>query len=60
MIEIEKLKKAYGRLRTVYDISFGVEPAETVGLIGPNGTGKITVFTLLTVHIPADTDRMIF
>ena len=33
--------------RAVEDVSFTVEPGESVGLVGPNGAGKTTLFLLL-------------
>lgn len=60
MLEIDRLKKAYGGLMAVYDVSFKIEPGEIVGLIGPNGAGKTTVFNLISGYVPADAGRMIF
>ena len=36
-----------GRLRTVSQVSFAIEPGEVVGLIGPNRAGKTTLVKLL-------------
>ena len=43
VIEARGLKKSYGALRALEDVSFTVEPGRIVGLIGPNGAGKTTV-----------------
>jgi len=32
----------------VKDISFGVEPNQILGLLGPSGAGKTTTFSILT------------
>ena len=42
VIEVASLRKAYGRVRAVEDVSFSVEQGEIFGLIGPNGAGKTT------------------
>jgi len=47
LLEARGLVKAFGGLRAVNDLSFGVRPGEILGLLGPNGSGKTTVFNLL-------------
>ncbi len=48
ILEVRNLRKQYGGLTALSDVSFGVEEGEIVGLIGPNGAGKTTTFNLLT------------
>ena len=42
MIEVDQLRKTYGALTAVNDISFTARPGEIFGLLGPNGAGKTT------------------
>jgi len=46
-LEVAKLTKRYGRLTAVDNVSFSVREGEILGLIGPNGSGKTTVFECL-------------
>lgn len=47
MIEVEDLRKSYGKTQAVAGLSFRVEPGEVVGLLGPNGAGKTTTMEIL-------------
>lgn len=47
VVEVNKLRKAYGDLVAVDDISFNVQKGEIFGLLGPNGAGKTTTFECL-------------
>ena len=42
MIEIEQLRKSYGDLIAVDNVSFAAHAGEIFGLLGPNGAGKTT------------------
>ena len=42
MIDVENLRKLYGELAAVNDVSFTAHPGEIFGLLGPNGAGKTT------------------
>jgi ABC-2 type transport system ATP-binding protein len=42
VIEVDQLRKTYGTLTAVNDISFTAHPGEIFGLLGPNGAGKTT------------------
>ncbi len=44
---IENLRKSYGDVQAVKDISFTVQPGEIFGLLGPNGAGKTTTIRCL-------------
>jgi ABC-2 type transport system ATP-binding protein len=42
VVEVEHLRKAYGTVLAVDDVSLQVEQGEIFGLLGPNGAGKTT------------------
>jgi len=42
LIQVERLRKEYGDLTAVEEISFQAEPGKIFGLLGPNGAGKST------------------
>jgi branched-chain amino acid transport system permease protein len=52
VLSVRKLRKQFGGLVAVNDVSFDVRAGEIVGLIGPNGAGKSTLFNLVTGVLP--------
>lgn len=48
LIELVDLTKRFGHLVAVDNVSLAIEEGEIRGLIGPNGSGKTTVFNLIT------------
>jgi ABC-2 type transport system ATP-binding protein len=46
-ISVRDLRKSYGALEAVREISFEVERGEVFGLLGPNGAGKTTTVEIL-------------
>jgi branched-chain amino acid transport system ATP-binding protein len=53
-LRIQSLKKAFGGLPAIADVSLLVEAGERRLIIGPNGAGKTTLFNLLTGDLPRD------
>ena len=47
MIRVEGIRKRYGPIVAVDDLSFEVTPGETFALIGPNGAGKTTTLKMM-------------
>jgi ABC-2 type transport system ATP-binding protein len=47
VVVVRELRKSYGSVRAVTDVSFSVEPGEIFGLLGPNGAGKTTTLECL-------------
>jgi len=53
LLTVSGLRKDFGGLRAISDLSFELRKGEILGLIGPNGAGKTTAFNLITGFIPA-------
>ena len=60
LLEIAGARKHFGGVQAVDDCSFAVESGTITGLIGPNGSGKTTVFNLVTGYLSADSGRFRF
>ncbi len=54
------LRKAFGGLVAVRDLSFDIPRGSIVGLIGPNGSGKTTVLNLVTGELTTDAGSIVF
>jgi ABC-2 type transport system ATP-binding protein len=46
-IDVQGLRKSYGRTLAVDDLSFSVRPGEVTGFVGPNGSGKSTTMRVV-------------
>src|SRR5258708_37668502 len=42
-----RLRKVYGSMVALDELSFTVKPGEIVGLLGPNGAGKTTTINMI-------------
>lgn len=60
VLEVDAIRKEFGGLVAVNDVSFKVRAGEIVGLIGPNGAGKSTTFNLITGVLPATSGKVGF
>ncbi len=47
VVEVKNLKKNYGSIEAVKDISFNIKKNEIIGLLGPNGSGKTTTIGMM-------------
>jgi ABC-type branched-subunit amino acid transport system ATPase component len=54
LLEIRDLRKRFGGVVAVDGCSFSVRAGTVTGLIGPNGSGKTTVFNAITGYLRAD------
>lgn len=60
VLDVRAVRKQFGGLVAVNDVSFQVRAGEIVGLIGPNGAGKSTTFNLVTGVLPATSGEVSF
>lgn len=54
MLKIKNLTKNFGGIKAVDDCSFEIKKGEITALIGPNGSGKTTIFNLISGIIKPD------
>ncbi len=60
VLEVDAIRKEFGGLVAVNDISFSLKAGEIMGLIGPNGAGKSTTFNLITGVLPSTSGKVRF
>lgn len=60
LLAVSGVTKRFGGLRALSECSFDVEKGSVTGLIGPNGSGKTTMFNVLTGYERADSGRIRF
>lgn len=54
LLEVEGVKKSFGGVDAVKNISFDLRPGQLLALIGPNGAGKSTTFNCLNGQLMPD------
>ena len=54
VLEVSHLRKSFGNVHAVKDISFSVEAGEIFTIIGPNGAGKTTTLEMIEGLVPPD------
>jgi ABC-type branched-subunit amino acid transport system ATPase component len=60
LLQVTGRTKTFGHLTAVDDCSFSVSDGSITALIGPNGSGKTTVFNLITGYLPSDCGSVAF
>ncbi|MDC7235287.1 MAG: ABC transporter ATP-binding protein [Spirochaetales bacterium] len=60
IMRIEHLKKSYGAVQAVNDLSFSIEEGSCFGLLGPNGAGKTTTIEIMEGIQEADSGTVYF
>ncbi|WP_407272757.1 ABC transporter ATP-binding protein [Radiobacillus sp. PE A8.2] len=54
VLEVKQLKKSFGSIHAVKDISFSVQAGEVFTIIGPNGAGKTTMLEMIEGLVSPD------
>lgn len=52
LIEVQSLRKRFGSVLAVDDVTFTVKRGEVLGFLGPNGAGKSTTMKVITGYLP--------
>jgi branched-chain amino acid transport system permease protein len=60
LLELRGVRRSFGGLVAVNDVSFKVRAGEILALIGPNGAGKSTTFNLVSGVLPASGGEVYF
>jgi branched-chain amino acid transport system substrate-binding protein len=60
ILETERLRKEFGALVAVANVSIKVQPNTIHSIIGPNGAGKTTFFNLLSGNLEATSGKVFF
>ncbi|MBW2392441.1 MAG: ABC transporter ATP-binding protein [Deltaproteobacteria bacterium] len=60
LFEVKEISKNFGGLMAVNGVNFQVERGEIFGLIGPNGSGKTTIFNLINHYYPLTAGDIFF
>jgi ABC-2 type transport system ATP-binding protein len=54
IVQVRELRKDFGKLQAVQNISFDIYPGQVVGFIGANGAGKTTTMRMMaTLDLPS-------
>jgi multidrug/hemolysin transport system ATP-binding protein len=59
ILEVKNLKKSYGAVKAVDDISFFMEEGQLFAFLGPNGAGKSTTIDIICTLLKADQGEII-
>jgi ABC-type branched-subunit amino acid transport system ATPase component len=60
LLAVGGLTKSFGGVRAISDCSFTVDDGTITALIGPNGSGKTTIFNIITGYLRADAGHVHF
>ncbi|MBA7709819.1 Lipopolysaccharide export system ATP-binding protein LptB [subsurface metagenome] len=60
ILEVKNLSKNFGGLKAVSDVNLDIHDGEILGLIGPNGSGKTTIYNLITGFLKPTAGQVLY
>jgi lipopolysaccharide export system ATP-binding protein len=60
LVSLKKISLSFGKRQILDNISFNINPGEILGMLGPNGVGKSTIFNIITGLIKPDHGSLFF
>jgi branched-chain amino acid transport system ATP-binding protein len=60
LLQVKNLKKSYGGVAAVDDVSFELPAGQLLALLGPNGAGKTTCFNMVNGQLRPDAGSILF
>ena len=59
IIELKKISISFGERKVLDEVSFSVNEGQILGMLGPNGVGKSTIFNIITGLVKPDHGKVI-
>lgn len=60
ILQVDGVTKRFGGLTVLRSVRFDVPEGSIIGLIGPNGSGKTTMFNVITGYLQPEAGRVVF
>ena len=60
LVSLDKISLSFGKRRILEDVSFNINEGEILGMLGPNGVGKSTIFNIITGQLKPDAGSILF
>jgi branched-chain amino acid transport system ATP-binding protein len=60
LLQVFNVRKSFGGVQALLDVSFSIERGDIFGIIGPNGSGKTTLINCITGFIRMDSGKVVF
>ena len=60
LVSLKKISLSFGKRQILDNISFNINKGEILGMLGPNGVGKSTIFNLITGLLKPDYGTILF
>ena len=57
-VNVQNLKKRFGEIQAVNDVSFAIRAGEIFSLLGPNGAGKTTTISMISQLLKPDSGEI--